>query len=380
MLNNFRNLKSLYQSLGARWLFFRVGYAVRMRTGFIRRQIPSYHWKDRPLKTWLKKDISSGSEAYAQWRKQNSPAFLFGGASLPDNVPWDPQLPVDEAEKILKGEIKYFSHQFLKTGFPPDWQADPASGIKLDSNKHWSEISDEGLTDIKFVWEANRFGLAFTLVRAYASNRDERFAEAFWELVQSWTDSNPPNRGANWRDGQEIALRLMAWCWGFYGFLDSPSTTSDRIAQFTVLVAAQAERIHQNIGYAISTHSNHTVSEAFGLWMVGLLFPELKESEKYLKLGRELLEREASTQIFADGSYAMYSLNYHRFILQIYFCALRLGELNGSPLSKSVYRAVTSSIDYLYQLIDTPIVTTLTGDTIQESHAHRVQLDAIWKF
>src|SRR6185295_16566986 len=98
--------------------------------------------------------------------------------------------------------------------------------------------------------------------------------------------------------------------------------------------------------------SNHSISEAFGLCMVGLLFPELHDSEKYLKLGRELLEREASTQIFPDGSYSMYSLNYHRFILHIYFCALRLGELNGSPLSKSIYRLVTSSIKYLYQLID----------------------------
>jgi len=323
-----------------------------MRTGFIRKQIPSYNWKDRPLKTWLKKSISSEPEAYARWRKQNSPAFLFEGANLPDNVPWDPQRPVVEAEKILKGEIKYFSHQFLKTGFPPDWHADRVSGIRLDSNRHWSEISDDGPTDIKFVWEANRFGMAFTLVRAYASNRDERFAEAFWKLIQSWAESNPPNQGANWKDGQEITLRLMAWCWGFYGFLHSPSTTPDRMAQFTMLVAAQAERIYQNMSYAISTHSNHTISEAFGLWMVGLLFPELKESEKYLKLGRELLEREASTQIFADGSYSMYSLNYHRFILHIYFCTLRLGELNGSPLSESVHRAVTASINFLFQLID----------------------------
>jgi len=323
-----------------------------MQTGFIRWQIPAYDWKNRPLKTWLRKNIPSEPDAYAQWRKLNSPAFLFEGANIPDNVPWDPQLVVDEAERILNGELKYFGHEFARTGFPPDWHADPVSGIKLDANKHWSEISDDGPIDIKFIWEANRFSMAYTLVRASASSRDERFAEAFWRLIQSWADSNPPNKGTNWKDGQEIALRLMAWCWGFYGFLDSPSTTPDRIAQFTVLVAAQAERIYQNIAYAISTRSNHTISEAFGLWMVGLLFPELKDSEKYLKLARELLEREASVQIFADGSYSMYSLNYQRFILHIYFCALRLGELNGSPLSKSVYRAVTSSVEYLYQLID----------------------------
>jgi hypothetical protein len=352
MLNNFRIAQSLFHSHGPRWLLFRVGYALWIRTGLVRLQIPAYDWKKRPLETWLKKNIPSTPKRYAQWRKQNSPRFFFEQADIPDNVPWNPQLAVGEAERILNGELKYFAHEFTHTGFPPDWHTDPISGTKLDANKHWSEISDDGEADIKFIWETNRFSMAYTLVRAYASAQDERFAEAFWTLIQSWADSNPPNKGANWKDGQEIALRLMAWCWGYYGFLNSPPTTPDRLAQFTVLIAVQAERIYQNIAYAISTHSNHTISEAFGLWLIGLLFPELKDSEKYLKLGRELLEREASTQIFADGSYSMYSLNYHRFILHIYFYALRLGDLNNFPLSKSVHRVVTSSVEYLYQLID----------------------------
>ena len=125
-------------------------------------------------------------------------------------------------------------------------------------------------------------------------------------------------------DGQEAALRLMAWTFGFYQFSTSPRLHLRRIAQFTVMVAAHAERIYKNLDYAISTRSNHTISEAFGLWLVGLLFPELKDAEKYLRLGGQLLEQEAAAQIFPDGTYSMYSLNYHRFILHIYFCMIRL--------------------------------------------------------
>ncbi|MBK6793418.1 MAG: heparinase II/III family protein [Anaerolineales bacterium] len=194
--------------------------------------------------------------------------------------------------------------------------------------KHWSQISDDSATDIKFIWEPNRFAFVYTLVRAYGITQDEKYPQAFWQLIQDWAEHNPPNTGANWKDGQEIALRLMAWTFGFYTFIHSPSATSERISQFTQLVAAQAERIHANIGYAISTRSNHTISEAFGLWMVGLLFPELKDAEKYFNLGKRLLEEEAAKQIFPDGSYSMYSLNYHRFILHLYLYAVQLGELN----------------------------------------------------
>ena len=110
--------------------------------------------------------------------------------------------------------------------------------------------------------------------------------------------------------------------------------------QFTVMVAAHAERIYKNLDYAISTRSNHTISEAFGLWLVGLLFPELKEAEKYHRLGGQLLEQEAAAQIFPDGTYSMFSLNYHRFILHIYFCMIRLSELNQSRVSNLIYQQV----------------------------------------
>ena len=383
MLNKFRTLASLYRDLGLRWSFFRVAYAFCYRTGLLRLQMPQYAWADRPLEIWLKKHIPSQPEAYAQWRKQNSPAFFFESLRYRSGnhsyIPLNPQLAIDEADRILNGELKYFAHQFVKTGFPPNWHKDYFSHVtqtrrdnegegslpqqtetlqsqqpllQSDMNKHWSQISDDSITDIKFIWEPNRFAFVYTLVRAYGSSSDEKYAEAFWKLILDWAEHNPPNTGANWMDGQEIALRLMAWTFGFHAFMNSPATTPERIAQFTLLVAAQAERIYKNIGYAISTRSNHTISEAFGLWMVGLLFPELKAAEKYRKLGCELLEREAAAQIFPDGSYSMYSLNYHRFILHIYLYAIRLGGINHSPFSAQLINSITKSIEYLSHLID----------------------------
>jgi hypothetical protein len=382
MLNRIKTLASLYRELGLRWSAFRLAYAFRLRSGLIRLQTPQYAWADRPLKHWLKSDIPSTPETYAAWRKQNAPKFFFdkdlGGrvVALQRHVS---RLPIEEADRLLNGELKYFSHTYQKTGFPPNWHfnvtlsrsPDPersegegaGEGSLLQSPEilrsaqndmlaHWSQISDDSATDIKFIWEPNRFAFVYTLVRAYAASGDEKYPQAFWQLIQDWAEHNPPNTGANWKDGQEIALRLMAWTFGFYAFIDSPSTTPKHVAQFTQLVAAQTERIYKNIGYAISTRSNHTISEAFGLWMVGLLFPELKNAEKYFTIGKGLLEEEATKQILPDGSYAMYSLNYHRFILHIYLYAIRLAKINHSPFSNSLQQSITNSINYLSHLID----------------------------
>ena len=351
MLNRIKNLASLYLELGPRWSAFRLAYAFRLRTGLIRLQTPQYKWSDRPLNYWLKPTIPSDPDSYAQWRKTNAPAFfpnVGAGGPRPDYG----TTAIEESNRLLNGELKFFSHTYHQIGFPPNWHKDPITNYQLPIDLHWSQISDDSATDIKFIWEPNRFAFVYTLVRAYAATQDEKYPQAFWQLIQDWAENNPPNTGANWKDGQEIALRLMAWTFGFYSFIHSPSTTPDRTAKFILLVAAQAERIHANIGYAISTRSNHTISEAYGLWMVGLLFPELNHAEKYFTLGKRLLEEEAAKQIFPDGSYAMYSLNYHRFILHLYLYAIQLGELNQLPFTNYLKTSISKSITFLSHLIN----------------------------
>ncbi|MDL1910837.1 hypothetical protein FBQ81_09125 [Chloroflexi bacterium CFX6] len=399
MISTLRAFASLYRELGPRWTLFRLAYAFRLRTGLIRLQMPVGEWNDY-------KNLVSTNPAGREIRWLSSPAALRG-TYRNQQVSWNPQTAIAEADRLLDGELKYFSHQFVKTGFPPDWHTDyvalsrdngegsllpqsetlrfrshrPDALRENDVNNHWSQIPHDDViarrpkgaeaishdeetasaktrsasqrhVDIKFIWEPNRFALVYTLVRAYAATGDEKYPEAFWTLIEDWALRNPPNTGPNWMDGQEIALRLMAWTFGFFQFSSSPFSTPQRIEKFTLYVAAQAERIYKNIGYAISTRSNHTISEAFGLWLVGLLFPELEHAKKYLSLGKRILEQEAIDQIFPDGSYAMYSLNYHRFILHIYLYAIRLGALNNSTFSNSLYSSISSSLEYLSRLID----------------------------
>lgn len=102
---------------------------------------------------------------------------------------------------------------------------------------------------------------------------DERYPDAFWRLVEDWAVHNPPQLGPNWKCGQEAAFRLMAWCFGLYGFSQSPHTSPERVSQLGCMVAITAERIEGNIAYALSQNNNHGISEAAGLFTAGILFP-----------------------------------------------------------------------------------------------------------
>jgi asparagine synthase (glutamine-hydrolysing) len=174
----------------------------------------------------------------------------------------------------------------------------------------------------------------------------------FWQLVESWRAENPPQQGPNWKCGQETAIRLTAWCFGLYGFMDSPSTTPQRVALLAQMIAVGAERIAANIGYAISQMNNHPMSEAAGLWTAGLLFPEFKNAPRWKARGRAILTTLARRLIYDDGAFSQHSMNYHRVMLHVYLWAIRLGELNDAPLDPETTGRIGRAADLLFQLQD----------------------------
>jgi asparagine synthase (glutamine-hydrolysing) len=339
----------LARYLGWRWVLFRVWYAAKHRLNLLERAMPPYSWESKPLASWLREGIPSTPTEYLNWRRQNGPHFLF--SSLPSSLP-ESDLIIQRADDILAGKWVYFEHEVRQSTFPPAWNTNPLDNEEWPKNEHWSHIGDFDRSDIKYLWELNRFSFVYVLVRAYARTHDDRYAEAFWTLVRNWCQDNPPQMGPNWKCGQESSIRIMAWCFGLYGFIEADVTTPEDVCLLVQSVAAHAERIEGNFSYALSTRSNHGISEAMGMWTIGLLFPELKRALTWKDLGKKTLVHEIDYQIEPDGTYTMHAINYHRSILHELLWSLRLGERNSELFPEKTYTAVRKSIDFIYQLID----------------------------
>ncbi|HVP10070.1 MAG TPA: alginate lyase family protein, partial [Phycisphaerae bacterium] len=239
-------------------------------------------------------------------------------------------------------------------GWPPDWLLNPLTGGRRDAHRHWCDTPTFSpvFGDIKDVWEPSRFGCAYWLGRAYALTGDEKYAEAFWSLFESWCRQNPPNMGPNWKCGQETAFRTMAWCFALHAFWNSPATHGNRVIDMVRMIAVQAGRIAGNIAYAVSQKNNHALSEAVGLVTTALLFPELKKAGAWHALGRRVLEQEIPRQIYDDGSFVQQSMNYHRVMLHDCMWIIRLAELNGAPFSRSVADRVARAGEFLFEMLD----------------------------
>ena len=257
-------------------------------------------------------------------------------------------------EQALAGEYPFFSRWTGQLGWPPNFNRDPVHGIDWPVGEHWTRTAKSGPPrhDIKLVWESNRFTLAYHLARAYRRDGDERWSEAFWSMFDAWVAQNPPQLSVAWGCGQETAFRLMAMLTGAFATLDSPHATNVRLYTLTRFAWQAAHRIEANINYAIAQENNHALSEAIGLWTVGLLFGEFPKSNHWRSLGRRVLQAECQRQIYDDGSFVQHSLSYHRVMLDDLMWCIRLGEISSEPLPDNILDRFRLAVDWLAEMVD----------------------------
>lgn len=353
-----RRVAQLVQAFGPGWLAFRASYALQVKTGALSRRLPATNWQAQPLRSFLSDPALAAPEAYLAYRREAAPRFFFAPA---DRAAFAPLLaaydsgetnPQRSADEIAGGLWPYFEHTPVQSTFPPTWNTNPITGENAPANQHWSRIGDFGCGDIKVIWETSRFGHAYTFVRAYWRTGDEKYAELFWELVDDWRTQNQPQQGPNWKCGQEATFRVMAWCFGLYGTLDSASANAERVAALAEMIGVTGRRIEANIRYALSQSNNHGISEGLGLFTIGALFPEFKDAARWLATGRRVLESEARKLIYKSGAFAQHAVNYHRLMLHDYVWALRLGEILGQPFSTELQELVRGAGEWLYQIED----------------------------
>jgi hypothetical protein len=249
-----------------------------------------------------------------------------------------------EADEIVTGKVRLFG------GEPVDLK------LTFDGSPlHWTnyetgKVKHEG--DIKYIWEPARFGWAYTLGRAYHLRREERYAEAFWRLTETFLDANPPYLGPQWMSGQEVALRIMAFVWAVEVFAVSSHSTAQRLERLAQAVAEHAARIPPTLVYARSQNNNHLLTEAAGLFTAGLALPEHPQAGSWYNLGWKWLNRGLRDQIDGYGEYCQHSTNYQRLMLQAALWVTAILQVRGEDWPRLTMQALVRATHWLYTMLD----------------------------
>ncbi len=334
-------------------------YSLALRSGYFRRRLPLRSWSQVALSGLLGSGVPSDPEALLAYHAANREPSCF---DLKRNVhrirKGSEHALVARGKAIESGEFCLFGSHEVKFDIPPDWHAfaplaGVGRGITVPGTMHWSRYDLNALPhDVKLVWELSRFAWVFPLVQAYAVSGDRRYFDTFWDLYQSWKVANPPQMGVHWYSAQEVAFRLIALLFAAQTFSAEFQSQPEKWIDLLKAIAVHAQRIPPSLSYARAQNNNHLLLESAGLFLTGLMMPELGDAERWKRHGKRTFEAGVLQQTFPDGGYVQHSTNYHRLALEIGLLVAHVAADAGDPLAPSTLNALGQMATCLAVFVD----------------------------
>jgi hypothetical protein len=314
---------------------------------------------------------ASAEELLAHFRARQSPRFFASFADRAYTLKalrrgWRgaERAVIESADNIARGQFDLFGWHGVECGAAgPDWHLDPRSGKRAPLS-HWSEIRflDSRLVgDCKITWEPNRHQYFSTLGRAYWYTGDEAYARTFVRHLTSWMDANPPKLGINWASSLELAFRAISWMWALHFFRESPALSPSVFLRALKFLYIHARHLETYPSTYFSPNT-HLTGEALGLFYLGVLLPEFKDSRRWHETGWRILREQLGRQVRPDGVYFEQATQYHRYTTDFYIHASILGEANGLPVRRVIDPTLQGLLDHLMYMTRPDGTTPFLGD------------------
>ena len=256
---------------------------------------------------------------------------------------------IETADLASRGIINGFSSLQMDYGFPIQWQLNPLTGKSCDINKKWFEIPDfdRERGDIKAIWEISRFSHFFAIAKAYLLTNDNKYADAYFDQIADWVSKNPYSFGANYKCGQECALRMIS-CLLTYPCFQSRAKEAD-INNIKSIISGSYRKILSNFFYAHRCiRNNHTISELVGM----IIGSWCCKDDNRMKYAYRTLDAVIHEQFLDDGGYTQQSFNYQRLALMDLEIVLAIGNKTGMNISNDSKDRVLQCALQLFQCQD----------------------------
>lgn len=340
MLDKIHKAAQLLHNMGWRYVAFRTGFELKKRTGFFKKNFPT----EPSFKTYY---------TLNEWKQKASSFFFSSKEELTLLKPVSDSLSLD-FKKLLRFEHRFFSSLEFKLGQEYDWITNPDSGFRYNKDLHWIDINDYSETagDIKFVWEPSRFSYLYTYIR-YEQFAGVDCSRQIFADIERWIDNNKINCGPNFKCSQEISLRTLNWTFALYYYKNSPNLTEEVFSKIQHYIYWQVWHVYNNINFSrIAVRNNHAITESLLLYLAGLLYPDFPGAAKWKMDGKRWFEEEITYQVYEDGTFLQFSMNYHRVVIQLLTWAIRLADLNGERFTDVVYQRAKKSVEFLTACMD----------------------------
>src|ERR1035437_3108049 len=340
MFQKIKDNVNLVRNMGFRYMRFRLSHELKRRAGMLKRKYPVA-------------PVSQHFISLQQWKELGVNFFFNDKSSLQLIKQPSNQLKA-WFDNYQKGNLVFFGSTVFKVGKEYNWVTNPETGFIYDSQKHWTGIADysKEAGDIKYVWEKSRFSFLYNIIR-YDYHFEQDCSQIVFEEILSWIEHNPINCGPNYRCSQEISLRILNWVFALSYYKNAPVLNEVVFQKIMHSIYWQIKHVYSNIKFSrIAVRNNHAITETMGLYLFGILFPFFPEAGKWKMNGKKWFEQEVAYQVYPDGTFLQFSMNYHRVVIQLLTWGIRLAELNNEVLDKVVKERPAASLHFLFNCMN----------------------------
>ena len=206
----------------------------------------------------------------------------------------------------------------------------------------------------EWTWQLSRHSEWFILGYAYLKTGDEKYAKAFASQFNAWVkqatspEPHTVDGGATlcWRT-IEAGIRMGSnWQYVLHAFYKSPAFNDDMIADWYKSVWEHGERLYND-----HRSGNWLLMEMDGLAQIGIIYPVLRDADRWRRFAVDMLGRQLDLQFYPDGMQYELSTSYHGVSVGCYFRLMRVARAYGVSMPDDFTLKLENTVAFYNKLI-----------------------------
>jgi hypothetical protein len=187
----------------------------------------------------------------------------------------------------------------------------------------------------------HKFYYAVGLGMAYKETGDRRYVEKWVALTSSWIATVP----FDFLSADVTGRRVQNWVFAHYYFVDECKSEAVTPEFYQAFLAS----IHEQVSYLcehLTPARNHRTLELYTIFLVAVVFPELKGANKWLQFSIDELVKNIHTDVLEDGVHCELSTDYHHIVLRNFLAVKRLSVMNGIHLPVQIDGGIKKALEF----------------------------------
>lgn len=252
---------------------------------------------------------------------------------------------IELADMMLEDQMPIDRFEPVELQYPITWEEDPYN------EKYW-----------RFMY----YSLRETrhLLFAYKQTGQDKYRDKLIYITESFLDEGMDKK-YSWDDYHAVAFRSMILVNTWWKLREENALSVTLNEKILKSLQIHGDFLLDNRHY--EPQYNHGISEASALLLIGINFPDLENSDKWIEVAKERINSSMNNLVDVDGALVENSPYYHFYALEKYWRIAQYYKNNNLEISPDFHDKLDKMIHYATFILQPNLDVPLLGASLDRS-------------